>query len=500
MKKRLSVMFLSVLLLLSLCGLAAGETSAADRIASATQIIWAGGNLAALSETADEPIRLIRLDDGQVLLDEVNRISSTCGYACAETPSGTWLIDSAGNVFPLKKELKGDDWFPILGKYGLFFGDSEDRLCIYDPSADTFVSLPVQFSGDMEVYADSQGTVYVLATSGANDIQVFRADGTLVLDLGRYSFCLNCDCRYITNGCLTGCDADGAVVVSAFTGEEIARFDGYFWEPYDSDHQIYPDNTASIGPVDEDGFVSGRGTVIVSLDGEILKTLPKEFSFEVRFLSNSPAPVYEINVPIDSGFKGGVYNVLTDRTYLYDHYPYETEDDMEVTYTCLETGEHFKLNPYLGNYYSLENGTFYNNYDELINEGDPLPERADKYTPVGKKVPLVKYTDEGYMMIVSPDRSILGAKYWKELPWFYSHDRNYLAGYYPFDGIPLCAVRDLNDLCGVMDLQGNLVVPTEYDEVEYLQSFSTDPRKNGWCILARKDGRYYLFDENGIIH
>ena len=499
--KKTAAILLTVILLSSIYSPALSKADSTDRISNAYQIKWAGEDYAVLNETRKQPLKLVRVSTGEVLLDQIEYIVATGRYACAEASDGTWLIDSAGNLTLLKVKQEDSQMFiPLQGKYGLFFGEYNEELCIYDPSSDTFTFIPDQFTSYSEIYADDQGTVYVLTGHSYRTMQIYRADGKLILDNLYYDFVPNCDCEFVTNGYLTVEDERGAVVLSAYTGEEICRFDQYFWEPYDDDHQTYQDNTACIGKLNQDGYVDGMGTMIVGLDGTILKKLPEGQNFKTRFSINQPEPVYSIEVPADDPYNGGgFYNVLTDRTYM-DYYETEESDGEEIITksitTCLETGEQFSWDPVLKNYSSLKTGKTYNSFSEIINESDPIPERLEKNRPINQRVPWAEYTDEGETKLFGPDGTLMGGKYWKELPWL-KWGRGYLSGLYPFDGISVCAVRDKNDLCGAIDLQGNMIVPAEYETVEYLQSFSDNPGTEGFCIAGMKDQTWHVFDQQG---
>lgn len=489
--KKLIAFVLAVLLA---CGAAAGWAEQTDGVRNAWQVCWAGGDFAAVKGGEDEPMKLIRLSDGQAVLEQVDHITSTGGYACAETPEGTWLIGADGTAAPLGKDFTGgSESYPVTGRYGLFIGSSEGQMCIFDPEANTYTFLPDVYDSmwhDVEIWRDGEGTVFIVLSDG----QIFRADGKTVLKQGKYSFTRNCDYGYITNGYVTANDEKGAAVISVRTGEETAHFDGYYWLPYDGESMIYPDNTASIGGTMEDGYPDGYPTRIVGLDGTILKDLPNGQFFEERFAQGTPAPAYRIVLP-EGEYSGGIYNVLTDRTYMYT---VDESDLMTVNrLTCVETGEHFSSTWLMEQYVCDETGEIFVNLDEVIGRGEPVPERMEKYRPVNERVPLAEYTANGYLMVCAPDGRILGGRYWKDLPWYWEKSIEGISGRYPFDGRKACAVKGMNGLCGVIDLEGRMIVPAEYDEVQYLSSFSGDPREDGYCIAARRDGQWYLFSSEG---
>lgn len=482
--KKIAVVFLTILLVCIFCTPSLGDTDAINRVRNAYKICWAGGEFVALQDSEHQPIKLIRLSDGKELMDHISSISSTGNYACVD---GMWMISSDGSITLLKNAFDPDE-MPVMGRYGIFVGISEGKLCTYHPSTDTFTTLwsyPDDYYNNTyitEVYTDDQGHIFVLNTENGV-AQIFQSDGKVVLEKGYIHLEYNCDYSYFTNGYLIGSDKDSSVVLSAYNGEVLARFD-YIWEPYDGERQVYLDNTASIGDND-----TGAGSMIVGLDGTILKKLPDGQFFRERFECYEPAPVYYF----DGKDVSGVYNVLTDRTYLYE----ETETDtfIDGIITCIETGEHFKHNSLLDNYHSVETGKTYNTFDEFINEGDLIPERMEKYRPVNQRVPWFEHTEKGYWMVIDADGRIMGNKYWKNLPWLQFGDG--VGGGYPFGQLSVCAVMDMNDLYGVMNIQGELVVPTEYEKVEYLESFSDNIWEKGYCIAAYKNGQWYLFNSTG---
>nr|AHF24910.1 hypothetical protein [uncultured bacterium Contig203] len=484
---------LAILLSVSL-GAVPGTAEQADCVRNAAQVCWAGGDFAAVKAGEDEPAKLVRLSDGQTVLEQVDHICSTGGYACAETPEGTWLISADGTAVPLGKDFAGgSESYPVMGRYGLFFGSSEGQMCVFDPEAGTYTFLPDVYDSfwhDIELYRDGDGTVFAVLSDG----QIFRADGKTVLKKGKYDFVRNCDYGYITNGYVCANDEKGAAVISVSTGEEVARFDGYYWLRYDGECMIYPDNTASIGGEMEDGYINGYPTRIVGLDGAVLKDLPDAQFFEERFAQSTPAPVYRIAVT-DGQYGGGYYNVLTDRTYMYTEAG-ESAYTVESV-TCPETGMDYSYDQVWENYVCDQTGETFADLDELINDGEAVPERAEKYRPVNERVPWVERTEKGYQMVCAPDGRILGSRYWKDLPWYWEKSIEGISGRYPFDGRKACAVKGMNGLCGVIDLEGRMIVPAEYDEVQYLSSFSADPREDGFCIAACRDGQWYLFSSEG---
>ena len=58
-------------------------------------------------------------------------------------------------------------------------------------------------------------------------------------------------------------------------------------------------------------------------------------------------------------------------------------------------------------------------------------------------------------------------------------------------------VVDENDLVAVINTDGEIVLPSEYDKIDLIGTFSDDPAENGHGLAARKDGRWYLFNLKG---
>ena len=121
-----------------------GTAEQADSVRNAAQVCWAGGDFAAVKAGEDEPVKLVRLSDGQVVLGQVDHICSTGGYACAETPEGTWLISADGTAAPLGKDFAGgSESYPVMGRYGLFFGSSEGQMCVFEKTMPTLIQTNV---------------------------------------------------------------------------------------------------------------------------------------------------------------------------------------------------------------------------------------------------------------------------------------------------------------------------------------------------------------------
>ena len=472
-------MTLAVILVCSAVSCVA-ETDLASIIRNGEKIRWASKDYIVLNR------EMIRLSDGEILFDEVNDITSTDSYTCIVTDDSTWIMDQDGQCEQLEKKIgmPNSGWMSLgfCGKYGLFFGWCDDRSYIYDPVAKTYTEL----SGSVieEIYQDSEGQVFILT----DQCGIYKADGEQILEDGKYSIAGNCFWDPITNGKLTVYDqTHSAAILSPYTGEMESIFPGYSWVIYyDSDHDIYRDNTALIGKGE---FVAGGGSIIVGLDGSVLKEAPDECIFTTRTEGGS---LYHI----ESQSNDGYYNIISDKTYWYDGF-YSNGDIQSIT--CEETGEIYKGVKFEDGipteFQSLKTGKTYSE-DEIFESGEPIPERHEKYKPVEERMYWPIYTDEDHMAISCPDGTILGNQSWYYFDWD-SVDLSESGGHHIFEDVSLCACVDENLRVAVINNQGEIVLPAEYEQVDLIESFSEDSDNNGYCLAAKKNDQWYIFDEKG---
>lgn len=487
MKKTVTV--LMILMLVSfICGVEAEKADPVDRIRNAKQVQWASRNYAVADGC------MIRMSDGKTVFDVVN-IVSTGEYAWIETPDGILIMDRSGDIHPLEIDSEGLDLSVAYGTCGIFCGVSDEQNYIYNPVDNRFVVLPGCRIYD--VYKDHEGQVYVLT----EDCGIYNADGTQILEGGNFSIALNCNCDAITNEYLTAYDqTNSAVILSPFTGEIIKDFPGLDWVNYDDNHMIFRNNTALIGPNNE-----SCGTKVIGLDGSILKELPEGYMF-------ADAGERGSLFGIGSLWDDGCYNVLTDRTYWFKG---EYSDPVQYL-TCEETGETYQgtkdEDGMISVYHSQRTGKTYT-FDEITNGGDIIPERYEKYCPVDQRVCWLEYVetdadgttaqDSAYLQnrriaIIRPDGTLLGNRYWMAIADGWDRGRTEdIGGYKIFDGLPVCALVDENGLCAVISEQGETFLPAEYEQVECVGSFSDDPKGDGFCLAAKKNGLWYVFDEKG---
>jgi hypothetical protein len=478
LKKRLGIAV--IVLVCLLCSCAAGETDLLSMIRGAGNILWASEDYVYIDD------ELIRVSDGKAIQGNLYYFASTGAYIFYGTDEESWLMDKTGKIRPVKMN-RNDLFFEVeYGKYGLFVGhvvSSEEQYdgwsCIYNPEKNKFSILSE--SKVYEVYQDPKGQSYVLT----EDCGIYNADGKKILKEGKYTLALNCNYDAITNGYLTADNEEGAVILSPYTGKVESKFPGFLWVNYDDNHDIYRDNTALLG-VSEDGSPIGSGTRIIGLDGKILKELSGDQSFSNRGERNE---IYSI----EDYSRGGYYNVITDRTYWYK----TDSSDPYVYITCEETGETFKGEKNekgaVEFYQSLKTGKDYNE-GEIINSGEPIPERYEKYKPVRERLYWPEETDEG-IIIVSPEGRRLGDRYWVYFPW--ERQKEAIEGYSLFEGTSLCACSDLDGLIAVINTKGETVLPAEYEEVKLIGTFSDKPKEDKYNLAAKKDGQWYLFNEEG---
>ena len=487
--KKTIVLTTVLMLLCSLWGGAAGEAGeagAVSRVRNAEQIQWASGDYAVADGC------MIRMSDGEVLFDSVSRIDSTGGWACIGLYDGTaWIMDAGGNSRPAPEDEDGRTFHISGGQYGLFFGslyregEESDRLsCVYDPERDACTML--SDSDISDVYQDPEGRIYVLTEA----CEIFRANGEQILGKGEYSIAWNCNFNPITNGYLTVfTEEDKAAVLSPYTGEVICRFEDS-WMPYDANHEIYRDNTA---------FLYSGGTIkmIVGLDGTVLKELPENQYFDERCETEWWYSIY-------SDGRNGKYIPATDRTYWF-----EGEDsDPEQYITCEETGERFAgekdENGNVEEYRSLTTGKVYREDADWLGDHDPAEGWREEYRPAFEREYWLKYIDTVWdednqyrVGITGPDGRVLGNRYWKALADGWGPSIDGIEGYHIFSRAPVCAVEDENGLCGLIDREGRTVLPAEFEKIDLIGAFSADPMENGHNIAAKKNGLWYVFDEEG---
>ena len=142
--------------------------------------------------------------------------------------------------------------------------------------------------------------------------------------------------------------------------------------------------------------------------------------------------------------------------------------------------------------------------EEIYLSGDPIPERYE-YRPVNEReywVEEIGIKDvKGEIVdcrfaLTSPDGTVLGGKYWKDIPWRIRRFEA-LEGYFVFYNTSVTEVMDENDLYGIINRNGEMVLPAEYESIECIGSFSDLPDENGCCLLALKDNVRYVFDLKG---
>ena len=472
-KERAMAFIATLIAICLLCCVAVGETDLISRIRNADVIQWASENYVILDG------EMIRVNDGSVLFKNVYNAASTGSYIWIETADGIWIIEKNGN----SRSLETVSAIYVYGKCGVFYGwlkngleDDRCRSFVYDPATGSLIILSE--SEICDVYQDMEGQVYILT----ENCGIYTANGTQILEEGNYSRAVNCNYSSITNNHLTVYDqTDSAVILSPFTGEVEASFPSLTWVNYDRNHDIYRDNTALIGPEGNQGF----GTMVIGLDGVVLKELPDGYSFTSR---GEGQPLYGLGIGNDLI----CYNVITDRTYLRDDYDYPEY------ITCNETGEIFKAsrdeNEKIIEYHSLKNRNAYSENDIYVS-GDPIPERYEKYRPVQERMYWPEYSDES-MKVTAPDGTVIWSQNYGYFPWG-DKRTGAMMGYHLFEEVPICAVADENNLYSVFNMEGDIVLPAEYEQIDLIDSFSDDSTKNGHCLAAKKDGQWYVFNEKG---
>ncbi len=445
-------------------------------VTGVSKVLWASKEYAVINEGEDQSTRMIRVSDGQTLYSPIYSVSSTGGYVCICTEKGTFVIDQYGNSTNILMEQG------VIGKYGLFFGEFEYRLSIYDPATKTYVMLSESISNEIrDIYQDADGQIYVLTEK----CEIFKANGEKILGEGKYQIVNNVNHYPITNGHLTVCDPyhnDSAVILSPYTGEVEHRFTNMRWTAYDDNHMIYRDNTALVERVD------GQPGVLVGLDGYIIKELPNGFVFDAKSEGGS---WFRFSNYSQEGF----YDVLTNKTYVMEG----------NNLVCEESGETFKIIEDSGmiiGYQSEQSGKTFTRDDKTIGDYAIVSERYEKYRPVEEREYWLRYEFDESMKtyrvgITNPNGELLGNRYWKELDWEWMDYIETLEGYILFANSSVCAMQDENNLYGAINKSGEIVLPAEYEKISLVESFSDGSKDNGHCLTARKNGKWYIFDEAG---
>lgn len=495
MKKWITTFLVIIVSMYALCCGATGETSVSSRIQNADQVQWASENYIMLDW------QMICVKDGEILFDTIDHIVSTGNYAWIETTDGIYIMDKTGNVHVYNFDSEDSPIYAFEGKCGLFYGSMGDQQgFIYNPATDTVVLKLAKDRKIADVYHDSDGQVYILT----EDCGIYKENGEQVLEEGRYRTTINCNYNRITNEYLTAYDQDGsAVVLSPFTGEVISVFPGMGWVSYDENHMIFRDNTALIGPLTEEGYSPGEGTKIVGLDGTVLKEVAEGQWFRTRGEA-------EWWYSIETYENRANYIPVTNRTYWF-----EGEDTDSVQYiVCEETGERFEsVKDDQGNiswYKSVKTGKIYQKDEDWLADFDPIKGRLEEYRPVFEKTHWLKYIDADWEQttsyrigITSPDGNMLGNRYWKAIADEWYSDNTFhiggydIGGYKVFENAPVCAVEDENGLYAVINTKGKTVLPSEYEQINLIGSFSDDPKVNGHCLAAKKNDQWYVFNEQG---
>ena len=484
---------------------AAAESQGLDWLRGAYRVEWAGGDWALLIQSPEEDVHdVVRISTGKTALRGVQKICDAECCVIAAMPDGRWFrLMPDGEIFRANQFLLSEFQY-LTSQHEMVFSHYSDEkwvphCFVYNAQRDEIVfqgeKLYIPFG---EAYRSPlDGQTRLLLANGS----ILRADGTPLVDTGCSQFVMN----------LAGYDSEGhsfevdgriaavrasdgkAVVLSADTGEEIASFDGY-WKKWEADScLIYQNNTAQLAAEPE-----GWGKMLVGLDGEILLRFDPESEFRfTEKTSYSPYYYYMNGNSTQLKYDRSLYSEEVPR--VYDGRDYEV--GLIETYFLyhLYTGQRF-LSRYdteldEQRYQSLETGQW---YEELPQEGPLLPERLEKYPPAFELEEVDNPLTGGTSMaIFTWDGQLLGGRWWAGvLDWDYGHVAC------PFKELDFCRVRDESGRWGVLNREGDLVLPLVFDDL--------NPASIGWWdgspgitivpgrgFVARRDGQWYIYDLQG---
>ncbi len=380
MKHGKHIGWLTAVLCCALCLPALAETGLAGRLLSADEAEWTGEYLRIDGD-------LVRFRDGATVLSGVTAIDAWDGVTFAMTEEGPVRITEEGDVTPLAGWEEQEDL--------RLYGTGKGFAFFLPPDGETYVTthlLVFDFVGNqmtadlttgypLEEYAAGGGRWLIV-----RDLGVFAPDGTQVLKAApgaSIKLEMNADLTCVTNGMLTGYEQlDGqscAVVWSLETGEQLTRFPGLYWRPYDGQMEVFADNTAVMD--DTMSWDIGRSCV-VGLDGRILLDVTDGFLMDH-----------------DSFMHWYTYK-QDDRYFFYDIYTGKTWED-------LSTDDYTEIR-----YRDTVTQEVFDSEEKALAAGEPDPAMLAAYPPIREAI-RIEYDWEldGYR-VLNDDGTPLGDQVW----------------------------------------------------------------------------------------
>ena len=476
--KRLSALALTICILIvtgtNTC-LSESKKSIADeaqlKLRGATYVEWAGCDYVLVNE------KVIQLSTGKTILEDIQKISSWNNVSLAFSTTGAWYqIDENGGIRKFNPIIteKTEYAVSVASDY-IFSVDSYHyeegaKSFVYDLKKEKIIIEEEFINYRPEFFLfEGNGEKRIVSTSG----NIYNEDGRAIIDHAYTRLCGNANGDYVTNGFLTGYNADTkeSIVISLPSGSIVCTFPGR-WAVYEGNyHQIFTDNTALIeSNTDTDHFIFD---LLVSLDGSIILQLDHGNHFGDR----SSHELYEYE--LDGEYYR--YDVLSNESWKVLSY---------------RSSYHYWNDDYIYLYQSLKSGKI---TVKPVSNSDFDPEWIEKHPPISPQYGVYSFNtaDETYEEVihkyglVNPDGELLGNRLWDSLSLSYIVD---IEEDHVWGGKDTMIVYDQETGCGVIDREGNLVLPPIFD---------TQDGKNciNYCgeygFAARKDGEWHFYSKDG---
>ncbi len=452
--KRILPVLLALALVLT-AGAAAGDSAVLARLRGATEVRWTGEYLLADGD-------LIRFADGAAMMTGVTALDAWDGVTFVMTDEGPMRTAPDGTFVPA-------GWTPPDGS--LLYGTETGFAFFVPPGGDARYCpdlLVYDFAGDRLTAEITAGGVVTAYAEGerrwliASDRGVFTEDGAQILKTAPGASIrleINADLEYVTNGMLTGYEQTEettcAVVWSLETGEQLTRFPGLCWRPYDGQMQIFADNTAIMDEAGDPG--GGSRSFVVGLDGTIL--------LEVTggFLDDH-----------DSLTRGFRYRDDDYRYYLRDIYSGKTWELVEDE----ERGSY--------RYRDVQTLTVCDTAEEAMADAVPDPALLAAYPPIASAGRARYDMERGGFVVLDDDGMPVGDRTWS---WVNGLPGEGIGRIRIFEDRDWTRVWWENDVkAGILFRDGRTILPGDCREILCVPSYG---------FLARCDSGWYFYTPDG---